>query len=230
MLESLYELDNIRLNFSDKGLLVMNLTLAFIMFGVALDIKVKSFKEIFYENRRAPIVGIISQFVFLPMVTFLLVVTLKNHITPTIAMGMILVASCPGGNVSNFISSLAKGNAALSVTLTAFATLAAIVMTPLNFSLWGKLYTQAISSGTSEALLRPLEIDPVQMFVTVFILLGIPLVLGMVFNHNFPNTTKNLQVKDCRLKQLSLQLTLVHHPVIQILIPGNLSQQLFEFL
>jgi len=106
--------------------------------------------------------------------------------TPAVALGMILVAACPGGNISNFISGFAKGNVALSVTLTAIATLAAIFMTPFNFAFWGKLYAK------SHPLLRPIEIDPIQMFQTVFILLGIPLILGMIFAYKFPNTTKKI--------------------------------------
>lgn len=189
MSEQLKILDNIRLNFSPEGLLVLNFTLAFIMFGVALGIKLQHFKDIF-NSPRLPIIGYISQFLILPAVTFILMVAMNDFISPTIAMGMILVASCPGGNISNFISSLAKGNVALSVTLTAFATLSAILLTPLNFSFWGGLYTNVISNVGSGTFLRPLEIDPYQMFETVFLLLGIPLIIGMLFNHYLPKTTR----------------------------------------
>ena len=192
MIETLRELDDIRLNFTESGLFFVNVTLAFIMFGVALDIKLKHFKDVFTINKRAPVTGIISQFFLLPFLTFLITVLLKNVITPTIALGMILVAACPGGNISNFISSLAKGNAALSVTLTAVASLAAIILTPFNFSFWGGLYFKIVNAGTHEALLRPLEINPVAMFQTVFVLLGLPLTLGMLFNHHFPSITSKI--------------------------------------
>jgi len=96
---------------------------------------------------------------------------------------MLLVACCPGGNISNFMSSMAKANTALSVSLTAIATLGAIVLTPLNFALWGGLYT------SSSDLLQPIVIDPIEMFKTVVILLGIPLVLGMTVAHYFPRIT-----------------------------------------
>jgi BASS family bile acid:Na+ symporter len=118
---------------------------------------------------------------------------------------MILVASCPGGNISNFISSLAKGNVALSVSLTAIATLGAIVLTPLNFALWGKLYIWAYNVK-AEHLLQPLVIDPTEMFKTVFILLGVPLIVGMWFNHKFPKTTAKI-VKP--IKNLSILLFVV---------------------
>ncbi len=190
MREALQVLDTIHLNFSQEGLFTLNLTLAFIMFGVALEIKFVHFRQILL-NPRSTIIGFISQFLFLPAMTFIVVMLLSNLITPTIALGMILVASCPGGNISNFISSLAKANIALSVSLTAIATISAIILTPLNFAIWGKLYILAYNVK-AEHLLQPLVIDPWEMFRTVFILLGIPLTLGMLFNYRFPKLTKKI--------------------------------------
>jgi BASS family bile acid:Na+ symporter len=70
--------------------------------------------------------------------------------------------------------------------MTAFATIAAIILTPANFALWGSLYVK------SSPLLRPLEIDPVQMFLTVLILMGIPITLGILFTRYFPATAKKI--------------------------------------
>jgi len=190
MKDALEVLDSIHLNFSPESLFVLNLTLAFIMFGVALEIKPSHFKRIML-NPKSVILGFFSQFFFLPLITFILIIMLRNLIPPTIAFGMILVASCPGGNISNFISSLARGNIALSVSLTAIATLSAIIMTPLNFAMWGKFYILAYNVK-AEHLLQPLVIDPIEMFRTVFILLGIPLAVGMWFNHQFPETTEKI--------------------------------------
>lgn len=183
MFENLEILDSIRLNFSPTGLFIMNLTMAFIMFGIALDLNYKQFREII-EQPKSLIIGLISQFVLLPAVTFLLVKLINP--SPAVALGMILVAACPGGMVSNFISALAKANVALSVSMTACATIAAIILTPANFALWGSLYIK------SSPLLRPLEIDPVQMFITVFILMAIPITLGILFNRYFPLLAKKI--------------------------------------
>lgn len=177
MFDNLEILDSIRLNFSPTGLFIMNLTLGFIMFGIALDLNYKQFREVIAQPKSL-ITGLISQFVLLPAVTFLLVKIISP--SPAVALGMILVAACPGGNVSNFISSLAKANVALSITMTALATIAAIVLTPANFALWGSLYIN------TSPLLRPLEIDPLQMFVTVVILMGIPIILGILVTRFFP--------------------------------------------
>ena len=78
-----------------------------------------------------------SQFVVLPVLTFFLILATTPQ--ASIALGLILVAACPGGNISNFITQRAGGNAALSVSMTAIATVAAIFLTPLNIALWGRL-------------------------------------------------------------------------------------------
>lgn len=181
---SLETLDWIRLNFSDGSLLLMNITIAFVMFGVALGIKFKNFKELGKRPKNL-LVGVTSQFILIPAVTFLLILIINP--TPSVAMGMILVAACPGGNVSNFMSSIAKGNMPLSVTLTGISTICAIFMTPLNFQIWGSLY-----SRTSD-LLIPFSIDPIEMLKTVILLLGIPIVLGIVFSMKFPKVTQKIK-------------------------------------
>lgn len=182
-MEFLQVLDGVRLNFSPGGLLFMNITLAFVMFGVALEIKPASFKDVLLKPKSA-LVGIMSQFFFLPFFTFLLVLLIKP--TPSVALGMILVAACPGGNISNFISHMGKGNTELSISLTAFATISAIFFTPFNFAFWGKMY------GGASKLIMPITIDPYVMFQTVFILLGIPLISGLLFAWKFPDFTKKI--------------------------------------
>lgn len=186
MKEALEVLDHVRLNFSPTGLVALNVTIAFVMFGVALDIRIKHFKDLLLKPKPV-IVGVISQFVLLPAVTFLFVVLLNP--TPTVALGMILIASCPGGNISNFISALAKGNLALSVSLTAISTLGATFMTPINFALWGDLFLKVYNNAGAGDYLVPIEIDFFQMVKTVIILLGIPIVAGLFFSYYFPRFT-----------------------------------------
>lgn len=188
MNETLEALDHIRLNFSPSSLHALNIAIGFVMFGVALEIKLRSFKDIFLSPKPA-IIGFLSQFLFLPAITFLIIILLKDWLTPTMALGMVLVAACPGGNISNFISSLAKGNIALSVSLTAIATVGAIFLTPLNFAFWGKLVIQFYEHQAVGNLIRPIEIDVFQVFQTIFIILGIPLFLGIFINTKFPKFT-----------------------------------------
>lgn len=177
------ELDSIRLNFSSDSLWVLNLILAVIMFGIALDLKVEDFRRL-KDNPRASLVGILSQFVFLPAATFGLIWIINPQ--PSIALGMMMVAACPGGNISNFLTHFSKGNTALSVSLTAFGTGLAIFMTPLNLSLWASLYPPTAN------LLKEVSLDAWNMIETIVTLAGIPLVLGMLTAHYFPNFAARL--------------------------------------
>jgi BASS family bile acid:Na+ symporter len=170
-------IDNVHINFDSNTLWTLNLALAFVMFGIALEISLDDFKRLF-KKPKIVLTGVFSQFLLLPLVTFLLVIAINP--LPSIALGMFMVAACPGGNISNFITHLSKGNAALSVTLTAIATLLAIVMTPLNLQFWGSLY------GPTAVLLKEVAISPFEMIKLVALLLGLPLVLGMWLNYIKP--------------------------------------------
>lgn len=166
-------LDNVQINFDSGALWTMNIVLAFVMFGIALEISVKDFKQL-WQGPKPVLVGVVSQFLLLPALTFVLVWLIEPY--PSIALGMFMVAACPGGNISNYITHLSGGNAALSVCLTAIATLLAIIMTPFNLQFWGSFY-----EPTSK-LLASVNIEPVEMVKLVALLLGLPLVLGMLVN------------------------------------------------
>jgi BASS family bile acid:Na+ symporter len=200
MFEAFKALDSVKLNFSPDSLFVLNLTIAFIMFGVALELKPVHFRNLAL-NPKAAVVGAVSQFIMMPLMTFLLALSFRNYITPTIGLGMILVASCPGGNVSNFFSALARGNVALSVSLTAISDFGAILITPFNFAFWGTLFTKVYSLLNASELVRPLEIPFLHVLQTVVILLGIPLTLGMLINIYLPKLTDKILI---HVKRLSL--------------------------
>lgn len=163
-------IDQIQLNFNPASLQALNLILAIVMFGVALDLKTEDFRRVLGKPR-APAIGLLSQFLLMPAFASLLLLWLQPQ--PSIALGILLVAACPGGNVSNFFTSLGKGNAALSVSMSAISTLCSIVMTPLNFMFWGRL------NPYTSPLLRSIEITPAQIFFTVLTILVIPTLLGM---------------------------------------------------
>ena len=185
--DSLEFLDTIRLNFNSEGLFFLNATLAFVMFGVALELKTEKFKKVFIKPKSA-FVGIFAQFFLLPLLTLLLVLIINP--SPSIALGMILVSACPGGNISNFMTALAKGNTELSVSLTAVADFSALIMTPFNFAFWGGIYSKIYSKGSG--LIIPIEIEPFEMFKTMIVLLGIPLTIGMLFSYKFPKITAKI--------------------------------------
>ncbi|MCU0419460.1 MAG: bile acid:sodium symporter family protein [Cyclobacteriaceae bacterium] len=179
------ELDAVRLNFSSDSLWVLNVVLAILLFGVALELKTADFKRL-ADNPRASLIGIACQFLLLPAITFGLVWAVRPH--PSIALGMMLVAACPGGNISNFLTHFARGNTALSVSLTAIGTVLAIVATPLNLAVWAGWYPP--TSG----LLRHISLDPWNMIQTIVTLAGLPLALGMLVAHYTPALAKKLTV------------------------------------
>ena len=167
-------IDAIKINFDTQGLWVLNIAIAIIMFGVALGISINDFKRLL-KSPKIVFVGVVSQFILLPAVTFLAILILQPY--PSFALGMMLIAACPGGNVSNFFSKMAGGNAALSVSLTAFATLICIVMTPFNLQFWGSLY------GPTNEILKTVELNSVDILKLVSLILGIPLFFGMLIKH-----------------------------------------------
>lgn len=188
MKEQLEALNAVSINFGQGGMMIVNFILAFVMFGVALGIKPQTFKDVF-KNPKSVIVGIILQWVGLPAVTFAIALALSPWITPMIALGMILVASCPGGNISNFISSLSKGNIELSISMTAVTTAFAPLVTPFNFFLWGSLYSQIIAFKSD---IPTLVIPFFPMLEQILLLLGVPIFLGLLFARYFPNATKKI--------------------------------------
>ncbi|MBC6998265.1 bile acid:sodium symporter family protein [Cytophaga sp. FL35] len=171
-------IDNVLLNFDARSQWILNIALAFVMFGIALEISMSDFKRV-ANHPKSIVVGVVSQFLVLPFVTFLLVYFIEP--LPSIAMGMFMVAACPGGNVSNFITHLAGGNTALSISLTAMATLLAVIMTPLNLQLWAGMY------APTDTILKNVAISPWKMVQLVALLLGLPLFLGLLINHLRPN-------------------------------------------
>ena len=188
MKETLQILDPLDPNLGAGEMTLVNIILALVMFGVALGIKLDTFKDVF-RYPKSIFVGIGLQWVALPLVTLCVALALNSIITPMVALGMILVASCPGGNISNFMSSYAKGNIELSVSMTAVTTAFAPLITPLNFWLYGTLYCNIVSINND---IPTLVIPFGDMFEQIMLLLGIPIVTGIAFAHYFPNVTKRL--------------------------------------
>ncbi|MBQ9400070.1 MAG: bile acid:sodium symporter family protein [Bacteroidales bacterium] len=182
-------LDSIEVTMNAGGMNTINIVLAFVMFGVALGIKPRMFVEVF-KQPRSVILGACSQLILLPLFTFGLALALGSWISPMMALGMILVASCPGGNISNFMSSLAKANVELSVSLTAISTALSVLMTPFNFWFYGNLFLKVSPIATE---IPYLSIPLWDVFKTIFILLGIPLTLGVLTSHYLPKVAEKLK-------------------------------------
>ncbi len=176
-------IDQVRLNFNPQAQIGLNLVLALVMFGIALDLKVQDFKAAL-RTPKALAIGLVCHHLLFPAFTFGLILILKP--LPSIGLGMLLVASCPAGHISNFFTHRAKGNAALSVSISSLSTLGAIVMTPLNVAFWAALDPEM------NALLRSFSIDPLHMLGDVAMLLGIPLAAGLTVSHRLPALAKRV--------------------------------------
>lgn len=171
------------LHFSPSSLLALNLCLGFIMFGVALSIKIEHFKQLRHQ-KKALATGIASQYILLPLITVILILLWSPP--QGMALGMILVSACPGGNASNFFSLLARGNVALSVTLTAITSVTAFFMTPVSFLFWSS------SIPGLRANLKHIDISFLDLFLNMSGILLLPLILGMACAHFYPEFTRKI--------------------------------------
>lgn len=194
-----HSVDAIALNFEPGSLLALNVILGLIMFGIALSLKVSDFRDV-AKKPRAPLVGLVSQFLLLPAATWAL--TRLLELPASVSLGMILVSSCPGGNISNFIAHLSRANTALSVSITAISTSLALIMTPINVAFWGSI------SPDTRAILTDFHINPLSMFANVLVVLAVPLVLGMTIAHRYPQVATRA-VKPFKLLSILLFVLLV---------------------
>ena len=166
-------IDDIVLHFDKGSLFLLNVILAFIMFGIALDLKLDNFRNVI-QQPKALLIGLSSQLLLLPALTFLLILVFKPM--PSMALGMIMVASCPGGNISNFMSALAKANVELSIVMTVITSLTALFFTPLNFSMYGMMY-----EPTREILIK-VHLDWWEIVQTICLIIVFPILMGKTFS------------------------------------------------
>ncbi len=177
------DVDEVMLNFDPASLMVLNVAIGLIMFGIALDVRVDDLRSVF-RTPRAPLIGLGAQFLLLPAATFALTRIIDPM--PSIALGMILVGCCPGGNISNIITHLAKGNTGLSIGMTGVSTAMAAIMTPLNFAFWGSM-----NEGTREVL-RSVALNPADLAITIGLLLALPVTAGVLLRLHRPAIAEKL--------------------------------------
>jgi BASS family bile acid:Na+ symporter len=151
---------------------------------VALAVTREDLKQVTHQPKKV-ITGVVSQFLLLPAATYLLI-RLVLPDWPTVALGMTLIAACPGGNISNFYSLRAGGNVGLSIGLTLISTVLAPLMTPGNFAFWG------LRIPGASGLFKSIELNVFDLFQTVFVILIIPLLLGLATSRMWPERSKKL--------------------------------------
>jgi len=179
--------EDIRIPVVEDNLMLLNFLMAFMMLSVALDMKWSDFREVLRSPRKV-LIGLSSQIILLPILTILLIWVWQP--VASIAMGLLLIASVPGGNLSNYTVHMGKGNTALSVMMTTTITIAAVILTPVIFTgLSWLLEWLQISGGTGKDLSVPFS----KIVETIVILIAIPLALGMSLAHRFPDFVKRIR-------------------------------------
>ncbi len=160
------------------------IALMLVMFSVALGLSASDF----YILRDKPILfvgGVATQIIGLPLLTFVIISVIE--LPASIALGMIVVACCPGGAVSNLFTFLARGNVAYSVSLTATSSVLAALLTPASILFWSNLH------GPTSKLLKTIEVSPVLFLVQTTVMLIVPLVFGMLFAARVPAIAEKIR-------------------------------------
>jgi BASS family bile acid:Na+ symporter len=176
-------METMSLKFDESQLFLVNILIAFIMFGVALDLKWTDFKNVFFDMK-ASFIGLFCQFFFLPATAYMISVLLK--LDGGLALGLILVASCPGGNLSNYLTAFCGADKALSIVMSSLSTLLSVIMTPVNLAFWGGMY------APSAHLLKQIEVSPTEVAGTVFFILILPTIVAVFFSKRFPDISAKL--------------------------------------
>ena len=147
--------------------LILALSLVIIMLGMGLSLTVADFKRVFYTPK-AILIGLLNQLVLLPLVGFLLIYLFP--LQPEIAIGIIILAACPGGPTSNLITHLAKADTALSVSLTAVSSFVTLLSIPfiINLGLKTVLGQETI-----------IQLNVLQTILQVFVIVILPVTIGM---------------------------------------------------
>ncbi len=191
---------SITLNTSAGMLIMLSAVIAVIMFGIALEMKVDDFRAV-ARMPKAMAVGIAAQFICLPAITFLLTVALDFR--ASIALGMILVACCPPGNISNILVYRSRGNVALSLSMTALSNFLAIFLMPINIAFWGGLHPEA------SQILREIDVSAFELLLDIVLLIGVPLALGLTISSRMPEFARKVQPMVKKFSMIFLVLFII---------------------
>ncbi len=194
-------LDSLRIVLDPIGQVGVTLALMLVMFGVALGLRVKDFRILVAEPSLY-VGGIVAQVVLLPLVTFGLIHMISPP--PSIALGMIVVACCPGGSVSNLLTYLSRGDVAVSVALTATSSMLAALLTPASTLFWAKSY-----EPTAE-LLVSLDVNPLLFVGQTTLLLAIPLAAGMIVAARAPDVAERIRKRTTLAGAAVLGATIIY--------------------
>lgn len=178
------ELDGLRIALDPIGQVGVSIALMLVMFSVALGLRVDDFRFVL-DKPLLFVGGVIAQVLLLPLVTFLLILAMAPP--PSIALGMIVVACCPGGTVSNLMTYLSRGSIAVSVALTASSSMLAALLTPASILFWSHSYKP------TSMLLQTLDVSPWIFLAQTTALLAVPLIIGMSVAAKAPDVARAIK-------------------------------------
>jgi bile acid:Na+ symporter, BASS family len=210
----MHPVDQLVLNFSHGAMFFLNIAMAFVMFSVALDVKLDDFRRVI-QYPKAVFVGLSIQLVAFPILTLILIFLFKPPVS--IALGMALVSCCPSGNVTNFLVHRAGANVALSVTLNTIIILLASVSTPTGFYFWSSFIPNAAAQR------QQFQIPFLDMVEIILLLIAVPLALGMLLNMRFPAFTE-------RIRTVAQRLSLVIFFAILLMALLNNRENLSQYI
>jgi BASS family bile acid:Na+ symporter len=159
---------------------ILPLALAFIMFTLGLGLTFSDFARVAKMPKNF-LIGLVSQLVFLPLVA--LIIVFVWPLQPELAIGLILIAAAPGGVTSNILTSFAKGDVALSISLTAVMSLLSVISVPLVLGIsMGLISDNSLGS-----------ISLTSIAISMFLIVTLPVLLGMIFRASLSYLTKRIE-------------------------------------
>lgn len=201
-------IDQAQFNFSPEIGLAVAVMVGFLVFAVALDLTADQFRSVL-KMPKAPGIGLAAQYLILPAVAF--GIGLLMAATPSIALGLLLVACCPGGALSNYLTGVARGSVATSVSMTAISTFLSVVITPLLFAFWAGMNPE------TKDVLAQIAIDPVRVVMVLLIMLIVPVTTGMIIRATRPETADKIRPLARRIAGVVFAI------VVAILLLGNIK-------
>ncbi|WP_405275774.1 bile acid:sodium symporter family protein [Methanobrevibacter sp.] len=158
-----------------NGINILNLLLGIVLFTMGTTLKVDDFVNVF-KNPKEISVGLSAQYIVMPVLAFALAKLFS--LDAGLTVGLILVGTVPGGTASDVITFLAKGDVALSVSLTAVSTVISPILTPLI---------------TLFLIGNQIHFNPIDMFISIIEIVIIPIILGLILNYKFPEFCEKLK-------------------------------------
>ncbi len=204
----MHPVDTLHIAFNPQQMIVLNVAMAFLMFSVALDVRLADFRKV-VDFPRSVLVGLAAQYLLFPLLTLAIIAVF--HPPVSVAMGMVLVSMCPSGNMTNFLVHFARANVALSVTLNAIIIMSATIITPGGFLFWSRFIPE------SDTLRKSFELGFMDMALIILQLIVLPLAAGMLLNARFPKVVAKLRPW---VQRLSL---LLFFTILALAVLGNLQ-------